>query len=258
MDDTWINITNLLRLVNTLKKVYDPSTDLILRGALNDEFPDRDWLSGGSGWLMSRAMVQAHSLPAFALEIGGHQVDLIDDLLETVVVQSIFPHRKTWADAFFVEGLWQIGPNELISWQKNDYGSVDPCKDREIYPANSLVGLHSHDHPEYMDFARMWGKFPPNMYAYHLKNSRRVGICEWHPDYVNPKMTVCGLRRSKANRTLDWARHMNDEYVEESQKVIEWVNKVEALKQRDKNATLMNTDWDVKWNRAKFGKARII
>jgi hypothetical protein len=180
MDDTIVNITNLMQLIRRLNHVYDPRRELIFRGFRNNEYRKRHaqrrlFLGGGSGWLMSRPMVEVHRLPEYSLH--NHWAASFrgqDDTAEAMIVQKLFRHSDAWAESLHFERCFNCRGSRF---EAGDWSGINNCPRRPTFAMNSIVSFHPASDDESMKAGMMIGRYPPNIHYFHVRRSIGSFVC---------------------------------------------------------------------------------
>ena len=142
MDDTWIDPERFWTYVKELSKVYDPFRHLVLIGHANHERLVQFYLHGGSGWIISRALIeyqQRHNLSLIQLLKNSRYQQ--DDTAQTIIVRHLFEKPKFWDEMLisgfdYVDGNWDILPQ---------------CPPLEVCaPVNKIIAQHTFGHREEM------------------------------------------------------------------------------------------------------------
>jgi hypothetical protein len=180
MDDTIVNITNLMRLIRRLNLVYDPTRELVLRAFANSEFRRYNWkrmlfLGGGSGWLMSRPMVEVHRHRRYSLrEHWEAAFRGQDDTAESLIVNKVFASYRTWADPLYIERCFNC---EGSQFERGNWSSINKCPRMRTFSMNSIVAFHPASSSAAMKAGMMIGKYPPNIHYFHVGSSIGSLVC---------------------------------------------------------------------------------
>jgi hypothetical protein len=65
-------------------------------------------------------------------------------------------------------------------------------------------------------------------------------------------MTERGLREARCNRTLAWAKEVNEERVKAEYSDDTWTAIIAGLEKRDEEAQAMNVGWDKNWRTVRY------
>jgi hypothetical protein len=204
MDDTILNVGNLVAHVAKLNQVYDPERELVFRGFLNDEYWDTDgdlWLGGGSGWLMSRPFVELHRLYEYSFQANylGHTYGQ-DDSAETMIIQMVLPDPLNWGDPLWSEACTTCNGS---SWKAGDFSGIPTCPRRPTIPMNAIVSFHPRSRKEAEEAGRLIGSYPENIHYYHKRASQDMQVCVKDPtDTQSAEPTVAILSQTAAHITL--------------------------------------------------------
>lgn len=202
IDDTIINITNLEKLIQQLRTIYNPKTDIVFRGFANDEFREKVYLGGGSGWLMSRAMVSIHNYSYYSFQVNTpHAFWKQDDTSESIIVRKIgFKSLKAWRDPRWAENgnveldLSNVTIDEFFNKLDNCSRNVD-----DLVPVNQMIAMHA----TFENLKRNWilsQKYPynsyNNIYVYKLPYSQFSKMCKAEPGIINRRITLNYLKEN--------------------------------------------------------------
>lgn len=202
IDDTVINITNLEKLIKQLRSIYNPLTDIVFRGFANDEFKGKIYLGGGSGWLMSRAMVSIHNHSYFSFkENTPHAFWRQDDTSESIIVRKIgFKSLNAWRDPRWAENgnfgfdLSNVTVDEFFDKLDNCSSKVD-----DLVPVNEMIAMHATSETTKRNWV-MSQKYPynsyNNIYVYKLPNSQFSKMCKAEPGIINRRTTLNYLKEN--------------------------------------------------------------
>jgi hypothetical protein len=134
MDDTYLNLDNLHRLIEILEKIYNPYEEIVFRAFANYLFNPTPYIGGGSGWLMSNAFVTSlgHEIPSLDILFNKsfqHQ----DDTTMYIIVSNIFDKVDQWNDAAFIDPGFS-----------NTYSKAKNCNlyHSSIFQLNQGVSFH--------------------------------------------------------------------------------------------------------------------
>jgi hypothetical protein len=178
MDDTIVNITNLLKLIDKLNAVYDPTTELVFRGYLNDDnlVYNKTFIGGGSGWLMSRPLVALHRRRRFCLEENVKRSWYWqDDTTETVIINGLFPRPSTWADPLWSERCLNC---QGTKWRVGDFSMLPFCpRNSPTYSMNAIVSFHPGSNPEAEEAGLMIGRYPEQVKYFHEVGAGGITVC---------------------------------------------------------------------------------
>jgi hypothetical protein len=196
IDDTFVNITNLVSLIRQLEEIYDPRVHIVFRGAENRAKCMRKaiFLGGGSGWLMSRPMVAAHFVKGFRYrDAKGFRPCscMQDDCMTTRIVMRIFGSFAPWSDDLMTDRL------DFVYFQGNpatgkvrfDFPACHPRAFHLLRPLNRLVSAHC-DCPHRRSavafaFCKQMGQLPDTVYAFRPSCTRSLMFCTAEPGIVN-------------------------------------------------------------------------
>jgi hypothetical protein len=175
MDDGFLNITNLQKLIYKLNQVYDPIDELVIR-AFGHKAMRHIYLGGGSGWLMSRPFVALHGLWRFSFERVFYLAwPRQDDTTESMILDQIFPSPKAWKDPLWSESCDACNGS---AWRRGDFRSVGPCPaGGETYPMNSIIAFHPRHNPDTVIAATLLGLLPPQLHFYAKPKSTSAIPC---------------------------------------------------------------------------------
>jgi hypothetical protein len=205
MDDSYLNVTNLLKLISKLNEVYDPSVEIIFRGFANDEYP-RTYLGGGSGWLMSRPLVKLHNDDEFSFRRYFHHSHAKqDDTTETIIIDRIFEHVETWNDPLWLESCSGCRASE---WERGDFSRIAPCpKNIATWPLSSIISFHPRSDLEATAAGHMLGSLPTNLCHYHWQRTSMSRLCWREPnDTRSFEPTAEAIRLHAIYETIDSIR----------------------------------------------------
>jgi hypothetical protein len=187
MDDTYVNVTNLLSRIAQLEQVYDPRKHIVLRAAQNNECvrAGRLWIGGGAGWLMSRPMVAAHFMRGFTFGEAGERRACgctQDDCLTTRIAIRIFGSSLPWADNAMTDSLLSIKPL-LDQTKRKRIWKVLECPDNvvnRLRPSDELISAHCGWGNRFSLCARFWQlpyELNKSIYSYVPNNTRGLMFC---------------------------------------------------------------------------------
>lgn len=203
MDDTILNITNLEKLINELRSIYDPNKHLVFRGFPNN-LHQRIFLGGGTGWLMSRAFVKAHFISEFSFQHNFHfSYRHQDDTTETLILKKIgYRNMNAWDDPRWVESLDSVSSYKNLLNGK--YDSLVKCPDGvELTSIRELVSMHGKSDKE-REIWKLYKNFPDNFYVYRKQcHGTCLAICRSNPGIVNKRTTYQFLKDNSQFITLD-------------------------------------------------------
>lgn len=196
MDDTLLNITNLEKLIYQLRTIYDPNKHIIFKGFLNDELNRKFFLGGGSGWLMSRAMVKLHKIPFYSFQANiKHSWAIQDDTTETIIVRKIgFKSSKNYIDPRWAESGSMEG--NLTEFSNGNFENMKVCNlENNLVPIHEMIALHSvHEGQKNMWIASI--SFPSFVYCFKRKNSQIVDMCKYDKKIVNKRLSFNYLKEN--------------------------------------------------------------
>jgi hypothetical protein len=211
IDDTFLNVSNLLTLISLLEQVYDSSKHIVFRGGPNREFHSMGmvWLGGGCGWLMSRPMVAAHFMKGFTFEdsrVSANQSGqwphdcTQDDCLTTRIVGRIFGSMGPWADDQMTDDL------EYIQYDQDGKPTFSHCHSHltvTLRKASEIVSAHCGWDVRYFTCSHICG-LPENIYTYRT-NRRGLAFCSGGNGTVvmTPKDILEDLRKKAVFLTLE-------------------------------------------------------
>jgi hypothetical protein len=176
MDDTILNLPNLLRLISQLDLIYDANRELVFRGFLNDEEEPRIWLGGGSGWLMSRPFVELHRRRSFSFEANYKFSYLAqDDTTETFILQRTSIPKETWSDPLWAERCFNC---QGTMWRAGDFSTLEECPDRPTYRMNSIVSFHPAEKSEAEAAGMMIGRYPNDVRYFPQERRGGIRVCK--------------------------------------------------------------------------------
>jgi hypothetical protein len=199
MDDTLVNVPNLLNLVAKLSQVYRPAEEFVFRGFLNDEHGDPIFLGGGSGWLMSRAFVALHGLKRYSLRWNvPRALHFQDDTTETIIVRHVLPNISAWSDPLWSERCLNCQGSR---WRQGDFSTLERCPDTQTYPMNALVSFHPGTDPQSKIAGKMVGWYPEDVRFYHPVKTGAISVCRGTGPRDGP--TVGVLRAQALHVTID-------------------------------------------------------
>lgn len=209
MDDTLLNLTNLEKLIDQLRLIYDPYKHIVFRGFLNDEVKGKLFLGGGSGWLMSRAMVELHNIPFYSFrENVKHSFVYHDDTTETLILRKIgFQNSEVYVDSRWAES----GSNEgnITEYSMGNFQNMQICDlNRNLVPIHEMVALHSVGDEQ----KKMWIEsmnFPSFVYCFKANYSQAVRMCKTEKHFVNEKLSFKYLKENAEFVTLDQIKRKN-------------------------------------------------
>jgi hypothetical protein len=169
-----------MRLIRRLNRVYDPRRELVFRGFANDEYSRRHWkrrlfLGGGSGWLMSRPMVELHRHPNYSLQAHwAVSFRRQDDTAETIIVQKVFRNYEAWADPLYFERCLNCDGSRF---EMGDWSRIQKCPQAPTFAMNSIVSFHPASSDSSMKAGMMIGRYPPDIHYYHVYKSIGSRVC---------------------------------------------------------------------------------
>jgi hypothetical protein len=201
MDDTILNVSNLLRLIGKLEQVYDARREFVFRGFLNDEDAKRKWLGGGSGWLISRPLVALHRRAEFSFDVNYRWSWFYqDDTTETIIIRKVFPDAAVWSDPLWCEHCKNCQGSE---WQMRNFSMLEVCPDVATYSMNEIVSFHPRGEVEAVIAGMMIGQYPQQVRFYHLNISTSIKVCWEASNRRSAEPTVESLRAQAVHLGLD-------------------------------------------------------
>lgn len=211
MDDTILNITNLENLINQLRSIYDPNKHIVFRGFLNDESKSqsRFYLGGGSGWLMSRAMVSLHMIPFYSFQVNiKHAFSIHDDTAETIILRKIdFKNSNAYIDPRWAESGSMDG--NITEYKMGNFMGMQNCSlDKDLVPIHKMIALHSVNE-EQKDMWIASCDFPSFVYCYKNKYTQIVRMCKTDAKIVNNRLSFEYLKENAEFITLDEIKKKN-------------------------------------------------
>jgi hypothetical protein len=175
MDDTILNLPNLLRLIGQLDLVYDAHRELVFRGFLNDEDSRSVWLGGGSGWLISRPFVELHGRRRFSFNANYKFSYLAqDDTTETFILQRTLIPTQTWSDPLWAERCFNC---QGTMWRARNFSALEECPQGPTYRMNAIVSFHPAGNSEAEAAGMLIGQYPNNVRYFLLKGKGGISVC---------------------------------------------------------------------------------
>lgn len=198
MDDTLLNITNLEKLIDQLRTIYNPNEHLIFRGFLNDELESQSkfFLGGGSGWLMSRAMVSLHNIPFYSFQVNiKHSWAIQDDTAETIIVRKVgFKNSNAYIDPRWAESGSMDG--NVTEFANGNFDNMPTCDlNKNLVPIHDMIALHSVNE----DQKNMWIasiSFPSFVYCFKNKYTQIVRMCKYQKKIINNRLSFEFLKEN--------------------------------------------------------------
>jgi len=186
MDDTILNISNLLRHIDKLNQVYNPWSEFVFRGFANDELPDQVYLGGGSGWLISRPLVALHRRRGFTFAEHFATSWLIqDDTTETIIVQKVFGSAAVWSDPLWSEHCLNCDGPEFL---RGNFSALERCPRGPTYSVNDIIAFHPRSELPATVAGLMLGRYPKDIHYYHEERSTSIRLCRrkwlWGRSYL--------------------------------------------------------------------------
>ena len=189
MDDTIVNIDNLIKLILKLNQFYDPERHVVFRGCQNFIRPKTWFLGGGSGWLSSRAMIELHENTDYSFlkyfEASYHKQD---DTTETIIIQKVFNDFDQWNDPRWIEHCCNC---DGFKFSHNDFSSIGECPLNDVYQLKETVSFHPHHKKKNEEMIEQFEFMPDNLYYYKSHRTDCSRLC-----FVNKSYNV-------GNRTRD-------------------------------------------------------
>lgn len=176
MDDTFLNITNLEKLINELRLIYDPKKHIIFKGYANN-LNNRIFLGGGTGWLMSRAMVEIHTIHDYSWPYNFHFSHRHqDDTTETIILKKVgFKSMKVWNDPRWAENI--CNSDNPADFLNGNFSSLKKCPtDVKLTPIKDMISMHGRKENK-RRIALYSGNYPDNIYIYRVDNPKRDTCC---------------------------------------------------------------------------------
>jgi hypothetical protein len=121
-----------------------------------------------------------------------------DDCSSTRILYKIFGQDRisVWNDGLISDHVRDINMSIMSKWKEGDFSNLEKCPSEDnIYPVNSMISVHAEQNDEGKVFAEMVGKFPDYVYLYRVEEGHGQSVCRGPPGYINPGMTVEGLRK---------------------------------------------------------------
>jgi hypothetical protein len=141
-DDTFVNLTGLYHYILRLNSQYHPRTHIVFRAHANPERLKNWYIHGGSGWIASRAFVEAHVGLGLSLEkllpwSRYHQ----HDTAESIVVRHIYVHAVLW-DEWGIQGFACANCGES-GVRRAKWDSLGACPDGAAVRVNQIWAMHT-------------------------------------------------------------------------------------------------------------------
>lgn len=197
MDDTVVNIPNLVKLVKQLEQVYDPKKHVVFRAYVTD---GHNLIGGGSGWLISRALAEVNAIEKYTFGIivqksMRHQ----DDTAMTIIARMIFKHIETWKESRMIEDCVNCDGER---WARGDFERIERCpSDKILIKMNDVVSFHPRKNINNRNrpAAQIIGKYPDDVYFYQTPYTQSVTVCRDRPGIIDNRTTTPYIR--------DWAQY---------------------------------------------------
>jgi hypothetical protein len=203
MDDSWLNVTNLLKVIDQLNQVYDPMQEFVFRGFANNGISrGYGYIGGGSGWLLSRPLVALHQQQRFSFEHWfGKSKFRQDDTTETLIVYMVFPTYHTWSDPRWSESCFGCKGSD---WSRGNFTGTEKCRQNvPSYSFNAVVAFHPWHLVESEITATLLGSLPNNLYYMRQPGSNNAIPCMRDPaDNRSFEPTVESIRQYAVHKTL--------------------------------------------------------
>jgi hypothetical protein len=199
MDDSFLNVTNVLKLIYKLNQVYDPTGELVMRGFGHSAMRHM-FLGGGSGWLMSRPLVALHGIWQFSFERLFYLTwPRQDDTTESMILDQIFPSADAWRDPLWSESCDACNGS---AWVRGDFSSVPGCPpDHPTYSMNSIIAFHPRHNSDAIIAARLLGSLPPQLHFYAKPRSTSAIPC-MSSSGESFEPTVASIRATAVHETI--------------------------------------------------------
>ncbi|KAK8837929.1 hypothetical protein M9Y10_035871 [Tritrichomonas musculus] len=204
MDDTLLNITNLEKLIDQLRMIYNPKEHLVFRAFANDESPyGKIYLGGGSGWLMSRAMVAIHNIASFSFEANiKYAFAGQDDTCETLILNKVgFKSVNVWEDLHWAENGCTFG--NFSEYLNGNFKQLEDCPigKKELISLPEMIAMHGIDE-EQKDKWILSRNFPDYIYGYKVTNNQCVRMCKSVPGMGTNRTSFQYLKKNAEFITL--------------------------------------------------------
>ena len=174
MDDTILNINNLIKTILELNEYYDPAKHVVFRGCMNFVFSSW-YLGGGSGWLASRAMIELHEFPKYRfLDHFGSSFLRQDDTTETIIVKMVFDDFEQWSDPRWIEHCCNCNGYKFI---KYDFSSIKQCPVEDVYKMKNLISFHPRHEMKNERMIELFDFMPDNLYYFKSIRSDCTYVC---------------------------------------------------------------------------------
>lgn len=208
IDDTSLNVDNLVKLVKDLSTIYDPVDEIVFRGYRNDEHEKRYRvvnLGGGSGWLMSRGMAAIHQLPGFRFIDHFHRSWFLqDDTTETLILNNLgLKSHLTWSDPRWIEVCSTCNGD-------GNFSKIPECETDDVIHMNDVIAYHSIADKE-RKAGLLLGKYPDDIYAVK-QPLLSTTLCRGKPGIKNPRTSLEYLKEHAEHMTLRNVKRRSDAF----------------------------------------------
>jgi hypothetical protein len=180
-DDTWLNTTILYRYILLQNSFYRPREHIVFRAHANPEQLRNWFIHGGSGWLSSRAYVEAHvklnlSMVRVLPWARYHQ----QDTGESIIVRHMYQHSVLW-DEMGIEGFAcnNCGEEPIVTGK---WAPLPPCPERQLgVRVSDIWAVHTVSVQEgVMKMLHVAGSAPPDVLMVRLNLDQRSVVCQAH------------------------------------------------------------------------------
>jgi hypothetical protein len=180
-DDTWLNTTAMYRYLLMLGAVYRPREHIVIRAHANPERLRNWFLHGGSGWLASRAYVDAHVKLGLSMEkllpwARYHQ----QDTAESIVVRHMFPHPALWDEMAF-EGFACSNCGDAAV-ARRQWDRLPECPPGQLgIPVRELWAVHTASVQDaVIQMLTAAAAAPPSVLMIRMNVQQRSMVCKAH------------------------------------------------------------------------------
>jgi len=188
LDDTWIDIDNLFRLLYHMESFSNPYKHIIFKGQKNIVFDNQKFLTGGTGWLFSRGYLEKHMKTGLSLA-KFHNLALFkqDDTAQTMILNQILSRKLTW-DCIHMAGF-RIMDNQAKILKSKKFQELSICPaDFDVIRVADVVSLHTFGHrEEYIVYGQLIKHSPKNLClfrTYHPETNNYC-ICDFQHNVIN-------------------------------------------------------------------------
>ena len=132
-DDDWINFDSLKKILNILNLKYNPLTENIFLGNLQQMY-NMSFPHGGPGWIASRYFIKNLLKKNFSSEKLGKKFNWVtDDVSIGIYLKKKFPNLIKWSSPWSLVAL--PSENWIEIFKKQNWKELPPCPNYPLRPS---------------------------------------------------------------------------------------------------------------------------